>query len=419
MGRPSCTHMIMDRVHGSYICQVCLRMPEMGWVYVCKQDLELQGSFEGSKVPRPLPEITVTEPRDSVEGPTIDAATTVLQPLQPRTNCVSSMGAMNVQGTSDGKENEIRSPLAKELAELGLSRSVIESAEEGLYSEAQLEKLKQQKLHLAEVIKAAEQKDTPKESMRVSSASNSENVAPSGACILQHGSARPPRQQPCNFKCCHRCRPYYKDRAYVSFEAVFDGAVRPLTVEDMKLLPVVNAQTMVTIASRPTARSSFSPASSISLSPMETESLSSSLSHADDDNDLAANRAESNAVDEDNATSSTSDSGMRASIRRALQVISVRRRLESIAAGGSSVSLPAPGQASLVERGQAVRGQAISHARALNRGHCLATPSGRSRDSSFSDHVRDDASSGVEVNGGLALTEEAVETHTPDIITQQ
>ncbi|KAI7544107.1 hypothetical protein KC331_g7001 [Hortaea werneckii] len=38
--RPQCTHMNMARVYGNHTCQMCGKIPSMGWLYCCHQDSE-------------------------------------------------------------------------------------------------------------------------------------------------------------------------------------------------------------------------------------------------------------------------------------------------------------------------------------------------------------------------------------------
>jgi hypothetical protein len=103
---PNCTHMNMDRVYGPYFCVVCGREPDIGFLYECRQDCKAQ----------PLRDLIL-------EG--------------------------------DGGKNPARaakSVMRLQLEGLGLSESVILTAEQGDYTTVQLEKLKTQKRDLRQII---------------------------------------------------------------------------------------------------------------------------------------------------------------------------------------------------------------------------------------------------------------------------
>lgn len=105
---PNCTHIDMDRSYGrDQLCYVCGREPSLGFLYVCRQDLN--GS---SPIARAYPE-----------------------------------------GSCDGVG--LKSELRRSLEDIGLSESVIVNAERGGYTDAQLQTLKKQKLELRQAIEDA------------------------------------------------------------------------------------------------------------------------------------------------------------------------------------------------------------------------------------------------------------------------
>lgn len=102
---PNCTHVDMDRVYGrDQLCFVCGREPSIGFLYECRQDCRPPSLY----------------------------------------NLLS------------GKEPEEigrpKSPLRSELEDIGLSESVIRTAEQGDYTSAQLNLLKTQKMELKQAI---------------------------------------------------------------------------------------------------------------------------------------------------------------------------------------------------------------------------------------------------------------------------
>jgi hypothetical protein len=107
---PNCTHMTMERVHyDDFPCPACGRMPPTGFLYECRQDSDVAFSHCSAVV--------------DDESPSESA----------------------------------KSTLRRELEDIGLSESVIKSAERGGYTEQQLEKLKALKEEMKQVIADAVQ----------------------------------------------------------------------------------------------------------------------------------------------------------------------------------------------------------------------------------------------------------------------
>jgi hypothetical protein len=103
---PNCTHLDMDRVYGDHVCAFCGRTPSVGFLYECKQDCDVQ----------PLRDLIMENSYD---------------------------------------ENEViafKSDQRLQLEKLGLSESVILTAEQCNYSAVQLEKLKTQKKDMRQII---------------------------------------------------------------------------------------------------------------------------------------------------------------------------------------------------------------------------------------------------------------------------
>ena len=109
MRAPNCTHVDMDRVFGHDLqCHVCGRSPSIGFLYECKQDRDTE---------------TLSESMSSH-----------VDKIEP---CKSS--------------------LRQELEAIGLSKSIILTAENGHYTDEQLEKLKELKLELNDIISMREE----------------------------------------------------------------------------------------------------------------------------------------------------------------------------------------------------------------------------------------------------------------------
>ena len=103
---PNCTHVDMDRIYGrDQQCFVCGREPSIGFLYECRQDCRSPSLHD-----------LLTGQEDVIE---------IARP---------------------------KSPLRSELETIGLSDSVIRTAEQGHYTTAQLEVLKAQKQDLKQII---------------------------------------------------------------------------------------------------------------------------------------------------------------------------------------------------------------------------------------------------------------------------
>ncbi|KAH7139124.1 hypothetical protein B0J11DRAFT_588810 [Dendryphion nanum] len=198
---PNCTHINMDRLYTrTEVCYVCGHPPSIGFLYVCRQDV----------------------------------------------NCNSFHTLVHT-----AKEKPVRkSSLRQELESIGLSQSVIGAAERGEYTTAQLVKLKTQKLDLKQAISDSIQGT-------FINAANAKLAAPrrpsqgslntDGASASRSASRSDQSPPPCHFKACHTCRPFYKDRAFMSVESIAEGLVPPITPWEMALLPIKSAQAMRSI----------------------------------------------------------------------------------------------------------------------------------------------------------------------------
>jgi hypothetical protein len=117
MRAPNCTHVDMDRVFGrDQTCYVCGREPSIGFLYECRQDSDAESLHD-------------------------------------------------LLSQDAAKMEPAKSELRKELESIGLSESIIVTAESGHYSKAQLNKLKELKLELRETIADMRQASQANEAM--------------------------------------------------------------------------------------------------------------------------------------------------------------------------------------------------------------------------------------------------------------
>lgn len=208
----------MDRVYTSDACRICTLPPSMGWLYVCRQDSSPCSFGQKSII--------------------------------AENSCPS--------GTSDEKE---------ELHESGLSPSIVNQIEAGIYTDEQIEMIKKQKLHLREVISDQEHQlqvlgrfpgqfddeDHTKSQTQASSSttisSTESNTKSSDENAL--GSAILRIYSPCEFRCCHTCRPYFRDRAFASIDSVLWDEYPSLSTSDTNFLKVGDVRVVRNIGTKP------------------------------------------------------------------------------------------------------------------------------------------------------------------------
>jgi hypothetical protein len=157
--RPNCTHVIMDAVHLAVQCDICHRPATMGWLYECQQDR--------------LQEVIAARIRSTVPPSPAD------------------------------------SPLVRELQALRFSPSVIQQAAEGLYTDAQVDTLKAQKVKVNKLVEETSQQppvDTAADdilmealhpNITVRRRKGSKKGIFSGSISKIHATAK------CNLRCCH------------------------------------------------------------------------------------------------------------------------------------------------------------------------------------------------------------------------
>ncbi|KAK0362957.1 hypothetical protein LTR91_002918 [Friedmanniomyces endolithicus] len=224
--RPQCTHMTMDRVHGNLTCHMCGKVG-IGWLYVCTQDRDFD-----------------------------------------------QLGSSNHSGNfslipSDSGYYDVQARLAESI---GITAGVVEGIRNRAYSVEQVDKLIQQKVHLLATIRRQEtssNSDSPQaQTARSRTQSATESIiasvgitanppvqisvsrtqvpnsdsTPTSQIDGTTGSSRKikSKKQNCNFQVCHACRPFFKDRLYMSFEMMLSGHLPAITEEDVKKLPMLD-----------------------------------------------------------------------------------------------------------------------------------------------------------------------------------
>lgn len=215
--RPTCTHLHMDKCYGDqFSCHLCGRYPSIGFIYVCQQDYEAKGSFGFSQQ-------SLTSPHPTQHNTVIGDTTSALNDLSPW---------------------------------------IVSAARSGHYTPAQLDLLKAQKQNLRNRIQehlAAESTNEKAHPTRPSlnHALLAEKLAALDSKVAKSNESRKGKSKskdkhkekalsrtnvvPCDFKCCHTCRPVSRDRSFVSFEAVIENELKPPMFWNQRYMPVASA----------------------------------------------------------------------------------------------------------------------------------------------------------------------------------
>lgn len=228
--RASCTHITMNRLHGNNICHMCGKLPELGWLYACRQDWLIEHQ----------------------QDPVATAAESAI--VVP-------------------DESNYFEVMSRYAVSLKMSSSVVKQIHDGQYDYEQVERLIAQKEHLISTIKKMEgmsTESTPASLHANVFQSNSSIIASLGATV---NSSNSNQQQPsvslspttaqqtstnknnsapatakssqikpdrCNYMVCHGCRPFLHERLYANIGSVLDGALPPIFEEETNTLHMLD-----------------------------------------------------------------------------------------------------------------------------------------------------------------------------------
>lgn len=446
---PQCTHIAMTRLYGQHTCMLCGRVPDLEFVYVCEQDH--------------------------------------LQEIRKASNTIQTLPVV----PDHGDFFETQAALAMSL---GMNRSIITQIRAGEYSCEQINILLNQRRLVKEVIQHAERspsKSLPRSNRSLMSKlaassrtdntnnkghasakpvtrqSSDQSIHKSPPVLLNETSANVPNDDTskpaakkagmpkCNFKVCHTCRPYFKDRVPTSFEAAFKDEIIPGSSD----LPVVNANHVLNLGLRPVTSTADAgnrsntyieleaeseelsddsiptssssdisydpnyvdpyPCPGILICPLYTPSAGCAYDQGFDDGNKAINHGFVSDANIENTTSVPSiipeDS--------ACTLSSTVNSLVASPSNTSSISLPDPATEPLTPSKPQFRSQLnfgqLKNKTGLRANVTPRTTSQQGYSLPYNLHgSKSNSSMGseIEVDGGVALTEQAVETGIPDIL---
>jgi hypothetical protein len=229
--RGQCTHITMNRLHGDNICQMRGKMPDIGWLYACRQDWLVGNQQE----------------------------------------CVATAAECAIVVPDDSNYFDA---MARYASSIKMSASVVKQIRDGRFNFDQVEKLIAQKEHLISIIKKIEDLSTDNTpvslhsnvsqthtniivSLGFSGAPSPANqqhmdVPPGSATKAQQNHARKDssagnstkqaqaKADRCNYIVCHACRPFLQDRLFANIGSVVRGVYPAVTQEEAETLPVLD-----------------------------------------------------------------------------------------------------------------------------------------------------------------------------------
>ncbi|KAL8814235.1 MAG: hypothetical protein Q9223_006528 [Gallowayella weberi] len=378
--RVACTHLTMERLYGDWECMVCHRPSRWGWVYACTQDEQ---------------EESANVPRNSI--PSKPAWTADLTPW-------------------------IQEAIAK-----------------GHYTAEQIEKMVAQRQKVIDTIQASEAhyKKTQSTIKRASSRKSTSNSTSVDTHTPLSHEAKGPGQDSarqsddqsattklrifpyCRYRACQLCRPIWRDRTWQVFENAFTTRALPPEIHDIDADRPISSVNLVRDIGTRKARSSrpaLRTIDSMGLYRVDPEgriALNSNIRNAsglpEPVDQLSADLADRNVNTEPDTK------GFRDSVKRAFKgmLMSSRKRdswSSHLSKRSATRKLEMPGNESDAELDLGLWRELSEEL--LKEAAGVALPGHDGKDGSELAEEGEE----VEVEGGVAVTEEAVEMGTADII---
>lgn len=388
--RMACTHLTMQRFYGESRCPICRRTPDLGYNYLCTQDENEETSMESSDQDVKLAEA----------------------------NAGSSQQSGPENGTQSGSNNTVK-----------LSPWIEDAIARGEYTSEQVAILSAQKQKVRDTIATQlelfrlSENTTPEKSTKKSVFSelipylpfplvNEVDDGP-GATLPKQPEAR--LFPYCEFRACQTCRPTFRDRAWQTFEDTIDTDKDPSIdfENDNRRLsnPYIVAQIGFQTTSRPHLQTFGTFNIFDSLPPQKRTLDNATMGQGADIG------ASSDIADQRIGPESTR---FRDSVKRAFRGMLTRQNSTSSKQSGKKSSR----SDRMMRRKLKARGeQSAEDSEDFGAGswkdmddHLLQEASttklpGRDGMDGLDTHIQE-----VEVGDGVAVTEEAVDTGTPDVI---
>ena len=397
--RAACTHLTVLRLYGEFRCAHCNRTSRMGWVYKCSQDDHERA-------------------------------------VQPEEKMNAGMKELKIdsEGISDSQYEEI--PLEAVKLKPWMEKAILE----GHYTADEITILRCQRQKVITTIAAAENEfatrhksaPTPPRSTSLFMApacetipypqatqDSAEDVEVKEPLVVCDSAQVPKLISDCVYQSCQVCRPILRDRAWQHIGRKTDSPVAPETPDSSD-------------ENRPISDANLVRCLGLYKPKAQHGSMNLFLTNEEQDHELA--------TDEDRTTDDTSPEGsqtesepqkstamgIRAGARSAVRNMMARPRQDST---DSRASKESKNSGKWSKRRESVRDSVLKKY-VENFGRDIGDPSGyeegspityrtwRNASGSSAKKQKQERGSGLRVNNGVALTEEAVDLGTADIIMQ-
>ncbi len=343
-------------------------------------------------------------------------------------------------GASTGNPDDTTTVETKSLDDtIDLTPWIAKAIKAGEYTPEQAEILKAQRRHVMEVVvlheNSFDSKDRPVQpKVKKIPASNDSatplafpiiNVTPASASqpSKSWSSTRSSFIPPCTFKACHRCRPTYRERSYYNVTAVVAGEVRPFSEWHLSFRPTSDIKVVKQIGvynQRPPLRRRTWGRRAVSETTTEDSDIGAS--------ELRRSIGSAASVEEDNEDEEQGK-GFRATVKtnmkKAFKGLMSNRRLSQTesesSSSGISMNTEVGNRLPVLNEGMDEDAEEFDlglwrkeNDEILRDAAGVSLPgaqNGEEEDEDFGDGE-------LEVEGGVAVTEEAVEMHAADIIMQ-
>ena len=246
--RAACTHLTMERLYGDFECNVCSHFSTFGWVYCCTQDT----------LPESYPTLDFNSETSNLPDQHVDGSGKTANDVNDL-----SMPSPALKGDSRCGGEAMRMPTAQ------LSPWIEKAIKDGHYTPEQVIRLRAQKQHVVDTAKAAiyqyeqSQSSNPSPPAQTPTTLQSVEVNPDlpdrvidqvrGPSARGFPSAKKIRMFPfCKFCACQFCRPTHRDRAWQSLDEIFEREHEiPFIHYDDMNRPMASRSIMSTIGLHP------------------------------------------------------------------------------------------------------------------------------------------------------------------------
>ena len=239
---PACTHMTMTRIYGQNICHQCGRVPSLGWLYACRQDTLPQTR-----------DLSVSDSLDSLptvpdSGSYFEAQAQVAASIGMSASIIKQIIAgaytfdqieillaqrRHVIDTIRRTKNPSTAsvpPTPKSVTQhVGAPDDIITSV--GTTASPVAQNLNISALPMSP---AGTPCNTPAQA-------TTPNTSTSKADKTNSPKKEHKQNQACTYQVCHNCRPFFQDRLAMSFEPALNDEIPALAEKDVMALPVQSA----------------------------------------------------------------------------------------------------------------------------------------------------------------------------------